>query len=103
MRARDAAVLGGVLAIYDVVATSLLPLTDGLFDRLAGLPLAPLVVWPTGDGGWIGLGLGGLAAGDALPAGDAQGVWAGGGVIGAGVCAGRAQALLALAEGEVVR
>jgi hypothetical protein len=67
MKARDAAVLGGLLALYDVVATSVLPLTDGLFDRLAGLPLAPLVAWPTGDGRWLGLGLGDLLLATLFP------------------------------------
>jgi hypothetical protein len=60
LRARDAAVLGGGLAAYDLVATSLLPLTDDLIARLAGLPLAPVVAWSVGDGRWLGLGLGDL-------------------------------------------
>jgi hypothetical protein len=60
MRARDLAVLAGALVVYDFVATSLLPLTDALIDRLAGLPFTPVVAWPTGDGRWLGLGLGDL-------------------------------------------
>jgi hypothetical protein len=67
MKARDTAVLGGLLALYDVIATSFLHLTDGLFDRLAGLPLAPLVAWPTGDGRWLGLGLGDLLLATLFP------------------------------------
>lgn len=60
LRARDAAILGGALALYDFVATSLLPLTGELFVRLAGLPLAPLLAWPLEGGRWLGLGLGDL-------------------------------------------
>jgi hypothetical protein len=60
MRARDLAILAGALVVYDFVATSLLPLTDDLIARLAGLPFTPLVAWPTGDGRWLGLGLGDL-------------------------------------------
>jgi hypothetical protein len=61
MRARDAATLGAALAVYDVVATSWLPLMGDLMARVAGLPFAPLVAWPAGpDGLWIGLGLGDL-------------------------------------------
>lgn len=64
MRARDVAVLAGALAIYDVVATWQLPLMTDLFGRLAGLPFAPIIAWPSG-GQWIGIGLGDilLAAG----------------------------------------
>jgi hypothetical protein len=67
MKARDAAALGGLLALYDVVATSLLPLTDDLFGRLVGLPLAPLVAWPLDDGRWLGLGLGDLLLATLFP------------------------------------
>jgi hypothetical protein len=67
LRARDAAVLGGGLAVYDLVATGLLPLTDDLIARMAGLPLAPMVAWGTGDGRWVGLGLGDLLMATAFP------------------------------------
>jgi hypothetical protein len=67
LRARDAAVLGGALALYDLVATSLLPLTDDLIDRLAGLPLAPMIAWGAGDGRWVGLGLGDLLMATVFP------------------------------------
>ena len=52
MRARDLAILGAGLAIYDVVATTLLPLTGDLMARLAGLPLTPVLAWPTRAQGW---------------------------------------------------
>ena len=58
MRARDAALLGGMLAIYDAVFTAWLPLMDDLLARLAGLPFAPQLIWPIGEGQWVGLGLG---------------------------------------------
>ena len=60
LKARDAAVLAGALALYDVVATAWLPLTDALVGRLAGLPFAPLVAWPGDPGGGLGIGLGDL-------------------------------------------
>ncbi len=61
LRARDAAILGAALALYDAVATSWLPLMGDLMARVAELPFAPLVVWPAGpDGAWLGLGLGDL-------------------------------------------
>ena len=75
MKARDAAILAGALALYDLVATSLLPLMGDLFTRLAKLPLTPLVAWPIGSAGqWCRDRAGGSAAGGSLSAGDAQGV-----------------------------
>lgn len=58
MKARDAAILGGVLAVYDYTFTAVLPLMDNLFTQLDGLPFAPLVAWSSQDGqrGAIGLG-----------------------------------------------
>ena len=61
LRARDVTVLGAGLALYDLVFTALLPTTDDLFRRLAGLPFAPLVAWPAGTTGqWLAIGLGDL-------------------------------------------
>jgi hypothetical protein len=57
IKARDVAVLGGVLALYDLIATSLLPLMMDLIERLGSIPFAPVVSW--GDGSErlvIGLG-----------------------------------------------
>jgi hypothetical protein len=68
MRARDAAVLAGALAVYDLIATAFLPLMYELVARLAGLPFAPLVAWPmAGDGQWLGAGLGDLLVATVFP------------------------------------
>jgi hypothetical protein len=58
LRARDLAILGGALVVYDFVATSLLPLTDELIARLSGLPFTPVLAWPVGHDQWLGIGLG---------------------------------------------
>lgn len=60
LRARDLAILGGALAVYDLIATSLLPVTHDLITRLAGLPFTPVLAWPVGTTGWAGIGLGDL-------------------------------------------
>ena len=49
MKARDITVLAGVLTVYDLVATSFLPLMWDLFARLAGIPFAPVVAWGVGS------------------------------------------------------
>jgi hypothetical protein len=78
MKARDAAILGGALAVYDLVATSYLPLMGELFERVVELPFAPVVGYvivglPTvtrtvgPDGGWIGIGLGDLLVATVFP------------------------------------
>lgn len=68
MRARDAAIFAGALAIYDLVFTSLLPLMGDLFTRLATLPLAPMVAWPVGgEGQWYAVGLGDLLLAASFP------------------------------------
>jgi hypothetical protein len=68
MKARDAAILGAALAVYDLVATSYLPLMGELFARVAALPFAPIVGWPVGpDGSWVGIGLGDLLVATVFP------------------------------------
>jgi hypothetical protein len=67
LRARAAALLGGALALYELVATWLLPPGDDLLARLAGLPLAPVVAWRLDDGGWVGLGLADLLLAASFP------------------------------------
>ena len=66
MKARDAALLGAFLTIYDVLATSQLPLTSTLFAHLAGLPLAPLLSWGSGRSA-LGIGLGDLLLATVFP------------------------------------
>jgi hypothetical protein len=67
LRARHLAILAGALVFYDLVATSVLPLTNQLVDRLAGLPLTPVLAWPVGEQGWSGIGLGDLLFATAGP------------------------------------
>ncbi len=68
MKARDVAVLAGMLAVYDFIATWQLPLMSDMFGRLAGLPFAPLVVWQVGDPDlWLAIGLGDLLIAAVFP------------------------------------
>ena len=68
MKARDAAILGAALAIYDLIATSLLPLTNDLFIRLAKLPFVPELIWPiNATGEWLRIGLGDLVLAAVFP------------------------------------
>ncbi len=66
MKARDAALLGAFLAVYDFLATSEFPLTSHLFTHLAGLPLAPIVSWGSGSSA-LGIGLGDLLLATVFP------------------------------------
>jgi hypothetical protein len=67
MNARDAAMLGGALTVYDYIFTNLLPMMDNLFAQLKELPFAPLVAWSTGDGQWGVMGLGDLLLASLFP------------------------------------
>jgi hypothetical protein len=68
MQARDLAVLAGALAIYDAIASWLLPLMTDLFSRVANLAFTPLVAWPLGRARlWLGLGLGDLLIAAVFP------------------------------------
>jgi hypothetical protein len=66
MKARDVVLLAAVLTVYDVLATSALPLTSDLFTRLAGLPLAPIIAWGSGSS-VVGIGLGDLLLATVFP------------------------------------
>ena len=68
MKARDAAILGAALTVYDLIATSILSLMSDLFVRLEGLPFAPELAWPTSTTGeWIGIGLGDVVLAAVFP------------------------------------
>jgi hypothetical protein len=68
MHARDVTILAGALAIYDVIVTWQLGQTADLFDRLRGLPLAPILAWPIGtDGQWLGIGMGDMLLATVFP------------------------------------
>ena len=62
MKARDVTILGGALAIYDVIITWQLAAMENLLERLSQLPLFPMIAWPTGSGPLSGVG-----SADALP------------------------------------
>ena len=52
--------LAAALTLYDLVATAVLLLTADLIGRLADLPFTPVMAWPVGEAGWLGIGLGDL-------------------------------------------
>ena len=66
IKARDVAVLGGVLALYDLIATSLLPLMSDLITRLASIPFAPVVSWGVGPERFV-IGIGDLLLATVFP------------------------------------
>jgi hypothetical protein len=66
IKARDVAVLGGVLALYDLVATALLPLMTDLIERLVSIPFAPVVSWGFGPERFV-IGLGDLLLATVFP------------------------------------
>lgn len=68
MKARDTALLGGILIGYDYLASVQLPLMGDLIQHLAGLPFAPLLVWPTDSAGsWLAIGMGDLLLAAVFP------------------------------------
>jgi hypothetical protein len=67
LKARDAAILAGVLIAYDYLFTSLLPLMDNLFNHLEGLPFAPMIGWPLPNGRYGAIGLGDLLLAAVFP------------------------------------
>jgi hypothetical protein len=68
MRARDVAILAGALTLYDFIFTSQLTFMTDLFNRLATLPFAPMIAWPSDHSGhWLGIGLGDLILATVLP------------------------------------
>jgi hypothetical protein len=69
MKARDVAVLGAALVVYDFVATSRLPLMNEVTDRLAALPFLPQITWASGQNQnqRLGVGLGDLLLAAVFP------------------------------------
>jgi hypothetical protein len=103
LTARAAAGLAGALAGYDAVATTWLPLTDTLLGRLAGLPFAPLVAWPAGPGGGLGIGLGDLLFATVCPLVLRKAYGRRAGLIAAGLAVATIAGLLALLDLGLVR
>jgi hypothetical protein len=66
LKARDAALLGVGLSIYDVIATIQLPLMTNVLARLATLPFVPLVAWGSGKS-TLSIGLGDLLLATVFP------------------------------------
>jgi hypothetical protein len=68
MKARDIAILGAFLTMYDLAATWLLPLMHDMLTRLAGLPFSPMVAWGVSNSqAWVGIGLGDLLLASVFP------------------------------------
>jgi hypothetical protein len=65
-KARDMALLAVALAIYDYLATARTALMTTLIDRLATLPLMPVIAWNT-DGATLSIGLGDLLLASVFP------------------------------------
>jgi hypothetical protein len=66
IKARDVAILGGVLALYDLIATSFLPLMTDLIARLTSIPFAPIVSWGVGPELFV-IGIGDLLLATVFP------------------------------------
>ena len=66
LKARDAALLGALLAVYDGIATTALPLMASLYTRLIGLPLVPTLAWGS-SGMSLGIGLGDVLLATVFP------------------------------------
>jgi hypothetical protein len=104
MKARDAALLGGALAIYDFVSTVLLALMADLLRRLADLPFAPLMAWPVGeDGTWLGIGLGDVLLSATFPLVMRKAFGRSAGLIALALALGAVGAMLALFAAGMIR
>jgi hypothetical protein len=104
MKARDAAILGAFLALYDLTATSLLPLMTDMITRLAALPFSPMVGWAVSEsdnGLWVGIGLGDLLLASVFPLVMLKAFGRGAGVTAMLVALGAIAALIFLPIAEV--
>jgi hypothetical protein len=97
MKARHVALLAGVLTLYDLIATSLLPLTTDLLGRLAGTPFMPMVIWGTGHDR-LGIGLGDLLLATVFPLVMRKAFGRAAGLVALAVALGTLGALLMLLE-----
>jgi hypothetical protein len=97
MKARDVALLAGVLTLYDLIATSILPVTTDLISRLAGIPFAPMVAWGAG-GGRLGIGLGDLLLATVFPLVMRKAFGRAAGLVALAIALGTLGALLTLLE-----
>ena len=59
IRARHVALLAAGLAVYDLIATVVLPLMEDFLDRIQSVPLTPVLAWGHGSG-QVGIGVGDL-------------------------------------------
>jgi hypothetical protein len=104
LRASDTAVLCAGVAVYDLVATSLLPLTDDLVRRLALLPLAPVVVWGADDlGTSVSIGLGDVLLATLSPLVQRKAFGSAAGLLAAGVSLTSLTLLVGLSAAGVLR
>ena len=63
----DLVMLGLALMVYDYVATWQFHTMSDLFERLAQLPMVPMVAWRAGAATWMGLGLGDILLATVFP------------------------------------
>jgi hypothetical protein len=103
LKARDAAVLGAGLVVYDLVATTLLPFMGELVQRLAGLPFAPLIAWPVGGDAWLGVGLGDVLLAAVFPLVQRKAFGTGAGLLALGLAFGVIGSLFLLLALGVLR
>lgn len=100
---RDAAILGGALAIYDFVATSRMALMNDLIAKMGQMPFAPQLAWGAGEGRWLMIGLGDLLLAAMFPLAMRKGFGARAGLLAAFMGVASTAAMLALLDLGVIR
>ena len=58
LKARDVTLLAAALILYDLVATSYLPVMGDLFQRMMALPMGTQFAWRAGEAGLAAIGIG---------------------------------------------
>ena len=101
LRARDAAILAGLLAVYDPIATNVLSLTGSLFTRLDHTAFAPVLAWSS-EGQAFGIGQGDLIVATLLPLCMLKTYGTTSGIVTAGLTSSLCVASLALATSGVL-